>query len=308
MQATLDRPSLLPFDPSSLCEQRFRDRVWIGEGSYGCVYSVVDTHNGNRRVAIKLLDLRGLSSKNRAIAWYTWRREVDMLSALRHPAIPCLFAAGNRGGCYYLVMELVEGETLEDVLYQSPFHRLTLGEVIPIGFWLCDVLEYLHGQAQPIIYGDLKPANIIRTTQGSHVLTDFGIARWDKLTDSYGISDNELEGFNLATLGSRGFAPPEQYPDIAEPSLSSDRFALGATLHRLLSGHHPRGNTPTIFDFPILTIPTNPPGSDEVIALVYALLDKDPQRRPSLDEIRRILQQAGELEKGSVSRPTPCKM
>ena len=300
MQTTLARvdcSSLLPFDGG-----RFWDVESIGEGSYGRVYSAVDTYNGNRRVAVKLLDLKGLSARDRAIAWYTWRREADILSVLHHPDIPSLLDKGTAEGWNYLVMELIEGETLADVLFQSPRHKLSLREVLPLGLWLCDMLEFLHTQAIPVLHCDLKPANIIRTPEGRYVLTDFGVARWygQAVDNDYGISTDELDGFKLAALGSAGYGAPEQYADIAQPSPCSDLFALGATLHQLLSGHHPRWNRPTIFDFPLLTVRGDPPGSDLVIALVYALLEKDPRNRPTTAEVVQVLQQAREgVERGS---------
>jgi serine/threonine protein kinase len=290
MQATcVDYASLLGDDLSSLCGGRFREAERIGAGNYGSVYGAVDTHNRDRRVALKLFNLKGLPSRDRALAWYTWRREADMLRTLHHSDIPHLLAKGSDGGYYYLVMDLVEGKTLEDVLFHSLHHRLPLWEVVPVGLWLCDMLEFLHAQAIPVIHCDLKPANIMCTTEGRYVLTDFGVARWygEAVDQSYGITD-ELDGFDLATLGSTGYGAPEQYADIAQPSPRSDLFALGATLHQLLSGHHPRWNRPTIFDFPLLTGLGDPPGSDQVIAMVYALLEKDPRRRPELTEIRQV--------------------
>ncbi len=96
---------------------------------------------------------------------------------------------------------------------------------------ICDVLEYLHGhQPQPIVFRDLKPSNIIVTAEGKLTLIDFGIAK---------VFQSDKRG---TMIGTEGYAPPEQYRGLAEPR--GDIYALGATMHHLLTNSDPRSQTP----------------------------------------------------------------
>ena len=101
---------------------------------------------------------------------------------------------------------------------------LSLEEVLDIGIQICEVLEYLHRRNPPVIFRDVKPANIMRTPGGRIVLIDFGIARYFKLG----------QASDTSPLGSRGIAPPEQY--LGQTDTRSDLYALGATLYTLLTG------------------------------------------------------------------------
>jgi len=147
-----------------------------------------------------------------AIAWF--KREVSTLLSLAHPGIPRVHgywtAAGDRGP-FYLAMDYVPGETLEEMLaaHGSP---LPWREVAEIGVALCDVLAYLHGCTPPFIFRDMKLTNVIvdeRTDQP--VLIDFGIAR-------------QLGPSGGTAIGTDGYAPREQYMGRAETR--SDLYAL----------------------------------------------------------------------------------
>jgi len=130
---------------------------------------------------------------------------------------------------------LVEGHTLAQELVERGVSGLP--EVTVLG-WACqlgDALAYLHGQVPPIVFRDLKPQNIMLRPGGQVVLIDFGIARPAVSTGG-------------TTIGTPGYAPPEQYQGLAEPR--SDQYALAATMHHLLTGRDPEQAPP--FAFPSL--------------------------------------------------------
>lgn len=154
-------------------------------------------------------------------------REALLLARLRHPAIPLLYDYFLENGHWYLVMEYVPGSTLSVYIREhSPLPPL---EAANYALQICDVLDYLHKQAPPVVFRDLKPANIILHPDGRLMIVDFGIARYFK------------EGqFNDTTdFGSPGYASPEQYEGIGQTDARSDLFSLGVIIHEMLSGQRP---------------------------------------------------------------------
>lgn len=154
-------------------------------------------------------------------------REALLLARLRHPAIPLLYDYFLENSHWYLVMEYVPGSTLSSYMREhAPLPPL---EAINYALQLCDVLDYLHHQSPPVVFRDLKPANIILHPDGRLMVVDFGIARYFK------------EGqFNDTTdFGSPGYASPEQYEGTGQTDARSDLFSLGVILHEMLSGQRP---------------------------------------------------------------------
>jgi serine/threonine protein kinase len=154
-------------------------------------------------------------------------REALLLARLRHPAIPLFYDYFLEHGYWYLVMEYVPGSTLSSYVREhAPLPPL---EAINYALQLCDVLNYLHRQTPPVVFRDLKPANIILHPDGRLMIVDFGIARYFK------------EGqFNDTTdFGSPGYASPEQYEGTGQTDARSDLFSLGVIIHEMLSGQRP---------------------------------------------------------------------
>jgi eukaryotic-like serine/threonine-protein kinase len=222
----------LPLSAHLISGVLFQDRYQIigklGAGGFGSVYNASDTQRANELVAIKEVCLRGLTAEARMEAIDAFQREADLLSRLAHPNLPRLHDQSCQGEQWYLVLEFIEGETLEDYQEKVPNKRLPLSEVFRIGLQLCDVLEYLHSQQPPVIFRDLKPANIILAPNEKIYLIDFGIARLYK------------PGRNRDTIafGSPGYAAPEQYGR-AQTTPRADIYSLGAVLHQLLTGRDP---------------------------------------------------------------------
>ena len=157
-----------------------------------------------------------------------FQREASVLSQLDHPNLPRLYEHFQNPGHWYLVMDFIAGETLEQYQSKAPNRRLLLSEVLDIGLQLCIVLDYLHSQQPPIVFRDLKPANIMRTPTGQLYLIDFGIAR----------SFKPGQAKDTVALGSLGYAAPEQY-GIAQTTPRADIYSLGAVLHQLLTTSDP---------------------------------------------------------------------
>lgn len=233
--------TVVPLDAGSLLAGRYRIHAKVGEGGFGVVYKARDIQRRHRLVAIKQINLAGLSPRQIIEATDSYNREVSILSRLSHRNLPRIYDHFTDSTHWYVVMDYIEGETLEDYLKRAKGGRLPLKQVRAIGVQLSNVLYYLHAQAPPIIFRDVKPANIMRTRWGRLYLIDFGIARRfnpDKKRDT-------------GPLGSPGYAAPEQYGR-AQSTAKTDIYGLGVTLQSLLTGKEPLDDEP-------VTAPTGKP-------------------------------------------------
>lgn len=196
----------------------------IGRGGMSVVYLAMDKHL-NKQWAVKEIRKKG-SGKNDEIVVNSLLAEANMMKRLDHPALPRIVDIIDNGITIYVVMDYIEGESLDKILNEYGAQPEDL--VVNWAKQLCDALSYLHSQKPPIIYRDMKPANVMLKPEGNIKIIDFGIAR-------------EYKEQNLAdttVLGTKGYAPPEQYSGQTDPR--SDIFALGMTMHHLLTGVDPR--------------------------------------------------------------------
>ncbi|HEX9069919.1 MAG TPA: protein kinase [Ktedonobacterales bacterium] len=198
----------------------------IGEGGMAAVYQATDTATG-RAVAIKEMSQDGLGPDETREALDSFKFEADTLMRLRHPNLPQVYEHFFEGSRHFLVMDFIDGQTLEQRLHANG-SPLSENEVLRIADQLCDVLGYLHGRKPPIIFRDLKPGNIMVTTDGRVKLIDFGIARF--------FTPGRMR--DTQALGTPGYAPPEQYGK-AQTDPRADIYALGATLYHLLTAYDP---------------------------------------------------------------------
>ncbi len=220
--------TVVPLDAGSLLAGRYRILAKVGEGGFGVVYKARDIQRRHRLVAIKQIDRATLSTRQIIEATDSYNREVTILSRLSHRNLPRIYDHFTDPTHWYVVMQYIEGETLEDYLKRANGGRLPLRQVRAIGVQLSNVLSYLHAQTPPIIFRDVKPTNIMRTRWGRLYLIDFGIARHfnpDKKRDT-------------SPLGSPGYAAPEQYGR-AQSTTKTDIYGLGVTLQSLLTGREP---------------------------------------------------------------------
>ncbi len=271
-----------PFFPVELLlHTLFRNRYFImsqvGAGGFGSVYKARDIQNGDRLVAIKEVSLLGLHPQAMIEATAAFQREVSVLSHLDHPNLPRLYEYFQDPGHWYLVMDFIAGETLEEYQSKVPNKRLLLSEVLDIGLQLCRVLAYLHSQQPPIVFRDLKPANIMRNHTGQLYLIDFGIARYFKPGQTR----------DTVALGSPGYAAPEQYGK-AQTTPRADIYSLGAVLHQFLTARDP-SEAPFRF-LPLRPTSHSDPGSlttsmvdvlvHKLEILIASMLDMDVNKRP----------------------------
>src|SRR5436190_737771 len=164
----------------ALLKQRYRILEKLGQGGFAAVYKAKDLQFSSALRAIKEMDDRLLGSQEVQEAIAAFQQEAHMLAGLMHPNLPRIYDYFEEQQHWYLVMDYIDGATLETVLARSPQGKLPVAKVIQYALQLCTVLNYLHTQVPPIIFRDLKPGNILITSDDHLYLIDFGIARFFK--------------------------------------------------------------------------------------------------------------------------------
>src|SRR6266851_9153483 len=221
--------------PNTIIGGRYRVIKPLGGGGMKLVYLAEDLRLAARSCALaEMVDsFTNPDMQKQAVA--AFQREADMLAQLSNEHIPRVFDRFSAENRHYLVMEFIDGITLEQKL-QNAGGKLPKHDVIELALQVLDTLEYLHNLEPPVIYRDLKPSNLMLTESGQVKLIDFGIARLFQPLS------------NATMIGTQGYAPPEQYRGKVE--FRSDLYALGATMHHALSGRDPALEPP--FSFPAL--------------------------------------------------------
>jgi serine/threonine protein kinase len=233
------QPTIKQLDSGSVLNTRYEIVRRIGGGGMGAVYLAKDRNLGDAPRAVKEMVEAHLDPAQHEKAIGDFKRESLLLTSLEHPSIPTIYDYfyDEPLGRFYLVMKFISGGDLASRLRSAPGGRIDEKTVADWGTQAADVLEYLHSRPKPIIYRDLKPANLmIDGNSGRVMLIDFGIARWVK---------QEEKG--VTAVGTMGYAPPELFGGRVEPR--SDVYSLGATLFHLLTGADPQDNPLLIFDF-----------------------------------------------------------
>ncbi len=203
---------------------RYKILEIIGKGGQGSVYKVSDSHVFDKIKAAKEVITESESDVDALILF---KKEAVFLSSLDHPGLPKITDFFKEHGKYYIIMDYIEGKNLEEIISKYP-DFFTEPRTLEIALMLCDILNYTHTlKPKPLIFRDLKPANII-FHKNNIVLVDFGTARF---SDANKMKDT----FHFGTIG---YAPPEQYGGLTD--IRSDIYAFGATLYHLLTNHDPR--------------------------------------------------------------------
>ncbi len=265
---------------NTLLKGRYRIMSRVGQGGFGSVYKATDTQQG-RYVAVKEINLSKLKPQEIIEATDAFNREVSALSQLQHPNLPVMYDHFTDPDHWYLIMDFIEGNTLERYLEQAAHgsaspRGIQMQDVLRIGIQLCTVLDYMHKHTPPIIFRDLKPSNVM-LAPGQHIyLIDFGIARQFK----------PGQARDTIAFGSPGYAAPEQYGK-AQTTPRSDVYSLGAILHQMLTGVDPADSS-----FRFLSIrsyhPALPP---ELDALIMQMTDMEPYNRPaSMQRVKEELE------------------
>lgn len=204
----------------SVVDGKYKILNIIGRGGMSVVYLAMN-EKANKQWAIKEI------MKNGRKEFQLDKKETEMMKNLKHSHLPSIIDVIEDHRSMLIVMDYVEGRSL-DVLYEesgAQSQELVLG-------WakqLCDVLSYLHSQDPPIIYRDMKPANVMLRPDGNLMLIDFGAAREYK-------PQNRKD---TVSLGTKGYAAPEQYREDGQSDVRTDIYCLGVMLFQLLTGLSP---------------------------------------------------------------------
>ena len=209
----------------SVIDGKYEILKLIGKGGMSEVYLAMDK-NLNKQWAVKEIK-RQARNRNNEVIVQSAIAEANMMKKLDHPCLPRIVDIINRDDVIYVVMDYIEGEPLNKVL--DRYGAQTQDIVIEWAEDLCGVLDYLHAQNPPIIYRDMKPANIMLQPNGNIKLIDFGIAREYK--------EQNLE--DTVSLGTKGYAAPEQFGGKGQTDRRTDIYCLGVTLYHLLTGKNP---------------------------------------------------------------------
>ena len=267
----------------------------IGVGGMGEVYRARDRKLG-RDVAIKTLPPELASDPNRLTRF---QREARALATLNHPNIAAIYGLEESAGGSYLVLELVDGETLADRLSQTG--PMATGEVLRIASQIAEALEAAHGKG--ITHRDIKPSNVKVTPEGRVKVLDFGLA---KSLPQGGVHDETSIVSTSTALHTQSGAivgtPPYMSPEQIRGQVTDQRtdvWAFGCVVYELLSGRRPfRGSTlPDIFAAILQSEPDwhdLPAGvPEDVRTLLRRCLEKDASRRwQGFDVVRRELARA----------------
>ena len=204
----------------SVIDGKYRILSVIGRGGMSVVYLAMN-EKANKFWAVKEIGKADCAKADLN------RKEIEMMKKLRHPSIPSIVDVIEDGEALLIVMDYVEGLSLDAVLQERG--ALPQEKVLEWAKQLCRAFVYLHSRKPPVIYRDLKPANVIEKPDGSVVLIDFGAAREYK--------PRSLK--DTVSLGTRGYAAPEQYEESGQSDARTDIYCLGVMLFQLLTGESP---------------------------------------------------------------------
>ncbi len=252
--------------PGQVLQNRYRILGILGVGGMGAVYQARDMHFEDvpRLCAVKEMINLAQDQQLREQTFKNFKREASLLATLSHPAIPQIFDFFSFGDRAYLVMEHIQGKDLEAILATTS-QFLPVEQIVQWGIEICDVLEYLHNhKPEPIVFRDMKPSNVMIDHHRRVRLIDFGIAKTFQM------------GQPGTMIGTEGYSPPEQYKGEASPA--ADIYALGATLHHLLTRRDPRLEPPFSFDQKPISA-YNPQVPDALAAVIMRSLAYDPKER-----------------------------
>lgn len=255
----------------TILSSRYEILSVLGKGGMGSVYLAQARELGNKKVAIKELELVGFAPEELPKAVEQFKKEARFLAHLEHPNLVPVSDFFTVDGKHYLVMAYVEGEDLQRKL--GARGKAFAWDEIKDWVWsLIDVLAYLHDHDPPILFRDLKPSNIMVANSGRLHLIDFGIARTARTGDR---TCTFLQG-----TGTRGFSPLEQFGCEESCDNRSDIYSLAATLYYLLTGKRPpdaiervaqKKKVKPASDFQ----PTLPAGFDAVLEKAMAIAAED---------------------------------
>lgn len=239
----------------------------IGNGGMSKTYLAMSTRV-NKQWAIKVI-----SKKGNVILLDSVRKQNQILMKLAHPCIPQVIDIEEDEQHIYIVREYLQGEAMDVLIREKG--AIPVETAIEWAITLCDVLSYLHTRTPAIIFRDMKPANIVVHPDGVQLkLVDFGIMR------QYEPHKKQ----DTTVLGTKGYAAPEQYGGAGQTDARTDIFALGMTLHHMVTGRNPI-NAPYV---PIRQVnPSLPQILEDIIA---RCVEPDANKRfQTAEELKKAL-------------------
>ena len=266
-----------------MLQERYRIVGTLGVGGFSSVYQARDMRfpNVTKLCAVKEMVNLAPDPKIREMATKTFEREASILATLDHPAIVNVYDYFSEGDRSYLVLEFIRGKDLESLLNEKN-EFFPEARVLDWAIQICDVLAYLHNhKPDRIVFRDVKPSNVMLDPHGRIRLIDFGIAK---------LFQSEEKN---TTIGTEGYAPPEQYRGEASPA--GDVYGLGATLHHLLTRQDPRLEPPFSFqERPIHAV--NPEVSQPLEQVIMRAVSYNAEERyADAVAMREALQQVSQL-------------
>lgn len=264
--------------PGDMLQNRYRIVGILGVGGFSSVYQARDMRfpKVTKLCAVKEMVNVAPDPQIRAMAARAFEREASILATLDHPAIVGVYDYFNETDRSYLVLEFIRGKDLESLLNEQQ-EFFPQEKVVEWALQICNVLAYLHGQKpDPIIFRDMKPSNVMLDPHGRIRLIDFGIAKVFQSAEKN------------TTIGTEGYAPPEQYRGEASPA--GDVYGLGATMHHLLTRQDPRLEPPFSFhERPVCAAnPHVSPALEKIVMRCLAYNAAD--RYPTAANLREALQ------------------
>lgn len=210
----------------SLLDGKYKILNEIGHGGMSVVYLALN-ERANKTWAVK--EVRKDGGNDSSVVSQNLVAETEMLKKLDHPNLPSIIDVIDKDDSFIIVMDYIEGNSLQHLL--DNHGRQNPDKVVEWAKQLCDVLGYLHSRKPPIIYRDMKPANVMLRPNGDVSLIDFGTAREYKITSTG----------DTTWLGTRGYAAPEQFGKMGQTDGRTDIYNLGATMFHLVTGIAPVG-------------------------------------------------------------------
>ena len=263
----------------SIIDKKYEILKEIGKGGMSTVYLAMDKRL-NKQWAVKEIQ-KIANDKNKEIVVQSLLVEANMMKKLDHPSLPRIVDIIDTGKVIYVIMDYIEGESLDKILKASGAQ--SQDKVIEWAKQLCDVLNYLHSQNPPIIYRDMKPSNVMLKPEGTLKVIDFGIAREYK---EHNIADT-------VSLGTKGYAAPEQFGGKGQTDARTDIYCLGVTLYHLITGQNP--TEPPYEIYPIRK--WNPYLSSGLEAIITKCTQLNPEDRyRNCDELMYSLEHYNEMD------------
>lgn len=206
-------------------DDKYEILTLIGQGGMSKVYLARDRRL-NKQWAVKEIQKKA-RDKNNEVVVQSAIAEANMIKQLDHPSIVRIVDIIDNPDVIYIIEDYIEGETLNTILEENGAQPQEL--VIEWAMQICEALEYLHTRKPAIIYRDMKPSNVMLKPDGNIKIIDFGIAREYK----------EQSLADTVSLGTKGYAAPEQFGGKGQTDARTDVYCLGVTLYHLVTGHSP---------------------------------------------------------------------